>query len=189
MGVIRSVLFFGSFLIARVPVWFIIAASLVNGFIKPEPAAALIAGIVICRSYLESEIAGSGFFLFTGLRIYRFFACLFGIAAVYAVFLYFALAADPLSRALIALALIITVYLYYGGKNTKERGYWTGYGTPLRVSVITSLLWLYLSFVPDTLFGNMSVLCAIYIIEFVNLFKGTPLQGLGKIIRTGNHTV
>ena len=180
LGIVRSALFFGSFLIARMPIWFVIVSSFINGFIKSEHAAAIIIGIIICRSFLESEIAGSGFFLFTALRICRFFAYIIGAVALDIAFFYLTVAAKPLDVALTAFALIIAVSLYFGSKNNKKVGYWLGYKVPFFVSVITTLLWLYLSFVPDTFGGNISILCAIYVIELINLFEGAPLPGLRK---------
>ena len=178
LGIIRSAFFFSAFMVSRIPLWFIIISAFVTGCISPMQVVSIMAATVICRSYIESEIAGNGFLLFTALRIFRFFTWVFMFVAMYGIFFYYALVAEPIDKMLIALSFIIIIYLYDGFK--KKDGYWNGYKTPLRVTVITSLLWLYLAFVPDSLFGNISILVAIYIIEFVNLTDGIPLQGLGR---------
>lgn len=178
MGILRSALFFCAFTTARIPLWFVLVSVLINGFITPLQAIVIISAIVICRSYIESEIAGCGFLLFTVLRTLRFFMWVIIIIGMYAILLYYALAAEPLDKALIAVALIIVIYLYNG--SSYKNGYWNGYRTPVRVTVITSLLWLYLSFIPDNLFGNITVLTAIYIIEFFNLINDAPLTGFNQ---------
>lgn len=178
-GIIRSAFFFSAFIAARIPLWFVIIASLINKFISPTEAVAIIIIVALCRSYIESEIAGSGFAIFITLRILRFFKVILAVVAIYAVMIYYTFAADSLDKALIAVALIIVIFLYENKPNHKD-GYWNGYKIPAGAAFVTSLLWLYLSFVPDSLFGNMSILLAIYIIEFINLIQGTPLSGLDR---------
>lgn len=171
-GLIRSLFFFSGFLVARVPFWFILLAFLYNGFITGSAAAMLICSILFCRGYIESEIAGSGFLLFTAIRIYRFFATLFSIIILYCAMIYFGFFADAIDKLLIASALMILLLLNFS--NVKN-GYWQGYRTPFRVTFITTLLWLYLAFIPDTILGNIAALIAIYIMEFINLYDDNPL--------------
>lgn len=179
MGLIRWILFYTTFTVSRIPFWFIIVSSFFYQYISPTYGILLIILIFIFRSYIESEIAGSGFFIFSSLRLLRFFSFIFILIAVDLFIIYYSLFAEPIDKALISLALILMVYLFYDKE--KITGYWNGYKTPYFTSLITTLLWMYMIFINDSTIGNLSILLAVYIIEFFNLINGTPIKGLEKI--------
>ncbi len=66
LGYVRFGLFFLTFLIARIPLWFvIICAFLLNGTIGITYTVFLSFAVIICRIFIDSEIAGgSRSFLF-----------------------------------------------------------------------------------------------------------------------------
>ncbi len=180
MGFVRSLFFYSSFTISRIPFWFIIISTFFYQYIQVNYGLILIFAIFLCRSYIESEIAGSGFFIFTSLRFFRFISFIFILLAFDLFFIYYALFASPIDKALISLSLIILIYLFYDRININNK-YWQGYKLPIRVNFVITFLWLYLIFMKDNIFGNILILLAIYLIEFFHLINSYPLKGLEEI--------
>ncbi len=176
MGYIRFGLFFLSFLIARIPLWFIIiCAFLLNGTIGMTYALFISFAVIVCRIFIDSEIAGGSrsFQFFLGIHLLRgvgallFYFILFGII-IYII----APHSDTAGKISMLFAVIL---LYFFMQNSNANTYWNGYYMPFKLSFIVSLLWLYLVFIPDNIYINILVVLLIYIIEFYNLLYNKPL--------------
>lgn len=176
LGYVRFGLFFLTFLIARIPLWFvIICAFLLNGTIGITYTVFLSFAVIICRIFIDSEIAGGsrsflfflGMYLLMGLGALLFYFTVFGII-IYII----APHSDTVGK--ISMFFVI-ILLYYFMSGNRIKAYWNGYYIPFKISLIVSFLWLYLAFIPDNLFMNAMVVLLIYILEFYNLLYNKPL--------------
>lgn len=176
MGHVRFGLFFLTFLIARIPLWFIIiCAFLLNGTIGITYALFISFAVIMCRIFIDSEIAGGSrsFQFFLGIHLLRgvgallFYFILFGII-IYII----APHSDTAGKISMLFAVIL---LYFFMQNSNANTYWNGYYMPFKLSIIVCCLWLYLAFIPDSLFMNILVILLIYALEFYNLVHNKPL--------------
>lgn len=176
MGYIRFGLFFLSFLIARIPLWFIIiCAFLLNGTIGVTYTVFLSFAVIICRIFVDSEIAGGSrsFLFFSGLHLLRGLGALLFYFIIFGIIIYIiAPHSDIIGK--ISMFFVIML-LYYFIFSSNPNTYWNGYYMPFKLSFIVSLLWLYLAFIPDNIYINILVVLLIYIIEFYNLLYNKPL--------------
>lgn len=176
MGYVRFALFFLTFLIARIPLWFIvIGAFLFNRSIDITYTLFISLAVIVCRIFIDSEIAGGSrsFLYFSGIHILRGMGALLFYFAVFGVSVYIIMPqSDIIGKVSMLFVIILLYYFMYGGdKNT----YWHGYYVPFKISLIVSLLWLYLAFFPDKLYMNVIVVILIYLLEFYNLLFESPL--------------
>ena len=83
LGLVRYWIFILSFLISRIPLWFVLfAAVLYIGSLNIAQGLLIITAILICRTFVESEMAG-------GKNSFSFFAILRILRGVYALIIYF----------------------------------------------------------------------------------------------------
>jgi|GEM_PF-2692746 len=176
MGYVRFGLFFLTFLIARIPLWFIIVcAFLLNGTIGITYTLFLSFAVIMCRIFVDSEIAGGSrsFQFFLGMHLLRgvgallFYFILFGII-IYII----APHSDIIGKISMIFVIILLYYFMFSGN---AKAYWNGYYMPFKLSVVVCFLWLYLAFIPDNLFMNILIVLLIYTLEFYNLLCNKPL--------------
>ena len=176
LGYVRFGLFFLTFLIARIPLWFaIICAFLLNGTIGITYTVFLSFAVIICRIFIDSEIAGGSrsFLFFLGMYLLRGLGALLFYFTVFGIIIYIiAPHSDTVGK--ISMFFVI-ILLYYFMSGNRIKAYWNGYYIPFKISLIVSFLWLYLAFIPDNLFMNAMVVLLIYILEFYNLLYNKPL--------------
>lgn len=176
MGYVRFGLFFLTFLIARIPLWFIIiCAFLLNGTIGITYTVFLSFAVIICRIFIDSEIAGGSrsFIFFLGIYFLRGAGALLFYFAVFGIIIYIiAPHSDIIGKISM---LFVIILLYYFMFSSKSKTYWNGYYMPFKLSVIVCFLWLYLAFIPDNLFMNILAVLLIYTLEFYNLLCNKPL--------------
>lgn len=167
MGYLRSILFIFLFTLSRVPALFLIATALIyRGLSLPQLILMLIM-IFIARSYIESEITGGKMRYFMAFRVVRTIIPLLLLIILDIILIYYLLA-SPVTRLLIISATLLIVILFFDYH--VSNGYYYGYRIPIGANIVLALLWLYLLLVPDSPFGKLTILVAIYIIEYYNLF-------------------
>ncbi len=177
LGLVRYWIFILSFLISRIPLWFVLfSAVLYTGSINIIQGLFIMAAILICRTFVESEMAG-------GEKAFSFFAILRILRGAYAVVIYFVIVGfliyvfhpennDTFGKITIFLSLIIIPFLIKSKSNiTYHHGYYTG----RLLSCIITFLWFYLGFLPDTFMMNIIIILLIYTLEFYNLIYKKPL--------------
>lgn len=176
MGYIRFGIFFLTFLIARIPLWFIILCSfLLNGSIGITYTVFISFAVIICRIFIDAEIAGGSrsFLFFSGLYVLRGIGTLLFYFAVFGIIIYIiAPHSDIFGK--ISMAFVI-ILLYYFMHSKSANTYWHGYYMPFKLSIIVCFLWLYLAFIPDNLYMNIFIIFLIYVLEFYNLLYNKPL--------------
>ena len=176
LGYVRFGLFFLTFLIARIPLWFVIICSfLLNGTIGITYTVFLSFAVIICRIFIDSEIAGGSrsFLFFLVMYLLRGLGALLFYFTVFGIIIYIiAPHSDTVGK--ISMFFVI-ILLYYFMSGNRIKAYWNGYYIPFKSSLIVSFLWLYLAFIPDNLFMNAMVVLLIYILEFYNLLYNKPL--------------
>ena len=176
LGYIRYGVFLLSFLIARIPFWFIIFAMyLYNGIFSLYQDIYIIISIFICRTFKGSEFAGgkNSFLFFSITRILRgvflVFLSIFVFSAIFYIIMPYD---DTIGKIAILLLLIISPFLL---KNNNRNTYYNGYYLPTYINVSVNFLWFYIGFIPDSLIMNIAIFLLIYALEFYNLIYNRPL--------------
>lgn len=173
--VIETIFFYSAFFISRIPIWFVILACLYSSFISPTTALYIILAIFIGKTYTEAELVNGGLIFLSAMQFLRILIQIALVLLVYIAFLYFNLLATPIDQILIAVALMICIGIFMNTETVKKIGkfsiYFRGYHLTVLSSIITTLFWLYLTFVPDSLFGNCLIVIAIYGVELFTLYK------------------
>ncbi len=176
VGHIRYAVFLLSFLIARIPVWFIIfAAFFFNNAVTFSQGVYLIISILICRSFVESELAGGKYALsyFTAMRVGRIFTSLALYSIVFAVIIYIiAPHSDIFGKISLLISIILMPFIF---SNNERNVYYKGYYTPIVIKASVTFLWFYLGFIPDGILMNILIIITIYALEFYNLRYNRPL--------------
>lgn len=175
----KDIIFIGSFLFARVPLWFIVVAFFVNSFVTFEQFIMLTLGVIFMKSFIVGELTDTKLTVILMSKFYRFIGFFAFIFFVYFALIYVGFIAGNLDKMLISLALMILVYLYFDKGSTLCI---PTYEPPLLSRIILTLLWVYLAFIPDTFFGNISIIVGIYIIEFFYLFQTDMLKSHSPFI-------
>ena len=176
MGYVRFGLFFLTFLIARIPLWFIIiCAFLLNGTIGITYTLFISFAVIICRIFIDSEIAGGSrsFLFFLGIHILKWVGAILFYIIVFGIIIYIIAPHSDIIGKISMFFVIILLYYFMSSSNAKT--YWNGYYMPFKLAFIVCLLWLYLAFIPDSIFMNILVVLLIYILEFYNLLCNEPL--------------
>ncbi len=181
LGHIRYGIFLLSFLISRIPVWFIVfSAFLYNGVLNALQTVVISFFILICRTFIESELAGgrSAFYFFAGMRciriLYYIFIIILIIFGLCCLLIPYGNTTNYTLGTISIIAALICIVFFSGCKESKNT-YLYGYKTKRVLSVILSFLWFYLGFIPDAVYINIIVITAIYSIEFYNLIYNKPL--------------
>lgn len=177
MGTIRFILFLSAFFISVIPFWFVlINAFLIKGFIDIYKCVVICVSIFVCKIFIESEIAGGGTAFFAAAKILRFSGKILIAICVCILFMYILNPAnkDFIGKITVMVAALIIPFLM---KNN-ESGYWNGYRKPTLLSILTSLLWLYIAFIPDKIEVSLFIIGLIYAIESYWLYYGEPLKNL-----------
>lgn len=171
----ENILFYSAFFVSRIPIWFVVLACLYSAFISPATALYIILAILVGRAYTEAELVNGGVIFLSAMQVLRIFIKIAFVISIYVAFLYFNLFAAPIDQILIAVALMICVGIFIDTGAVKKIGkfsiYFRGYHLTFLGSLVTTFFWLYLTFVPDSLFGNCLMVAAIYGVEFFTLFK------------------
>lgn len=174
-GLVKDVLFYGSFMVSVIPIWVVILSAFLNHFISPATAFYMILVIIVCRGYMESEIIDGGVILLSSMQIVRIIIKIVLVFLVYGLFTYFVFFSDPVSQILIASAALIAILIFFNTESGKRESrfsfYFRGYRLYGVGSIFAVFFWLYLSFIPDSMFGNFVAIFGVYVIEFMNLFK------------------
>lgn len=176
MGYVRFGLFFLTFLIARIPLWFIIiCAFLLNGSIGITYTVFLSFAVIICRIFVDSEIAGGSrsFQFFLGIHLLRGLGILLFYFIVFGIIIYIIAPHNDITGKMSMFFVIILLYYFMFSNNANT--YWTGYYMPFKSAVAVCFLWLYLALIPDSLFMNILIVLLIYSLEFYNLLFNKPL--------------
>lgn len=177
MGTIRFILFLSAFFISVIPFWFVlINAFLIKGFIDIYKCVVICVSIFVCKIFIESEIAGGGTAFFAAAKILRLSGKILAAICVCILLLYIL---NPANKDFIGKITVITAALIipFLMKNN-ESGYWNGYRKPTLLSILTSLLWLYIAFIPDKIEVNLFIIGLIYAMESYWLYYGEPLKNL-----------
>lgn len=177
LGLLRYWIFILSFLISRIPVWFVLFSSvLYTGSLNLLQGLFMICVILTCRTFVESELAG-------GEKTFSFFAIRRVLRGAYAVIIYFFIVfvmlylfnpnnSDTFGKVTVLLSLIALPLIY----RTKSRNvYQYGYSSTGIIKYIVTFLWFYLGFLPDTLIMSIIIITLIYVLEFYNLIYKKPL--------------
>lgn len=174
-GLVKDVLFYGTFMVSVIPLWFVLFAAFFNHSISTTAAFYIILVIIVCRGYMESEIIDGGVILLSSMQIVRILAKIVLIFLIYGMFIYILFFANPIDHILIASATLIAVLVFFNTESGKRENralfYLMGYRLNGINSLLVLFLWLYICFIPDSIFGNLLAICGIYLIEFNNLFK------------------
>lgn len=177
LGLVRYWIFILSFLISRIPLWFVLfAAVLYIGSVNIAQGLLIITAILICRTFVESEMAG-------GKNAFSFFAILRILRGVYALIIYFFIIfvftyllnpnnTDNFGKIAVILSLAVLPFLLKSNSNTI---YQKGYANTGYIKYVVTFLWFYLGFLPDTLFMNIAIILLIYVLEFYNFIYKKPL--------------
>ena len=176
MGYLRFSLFFLAFLIARIPLWFIIlCAFLINNTIGITYTVFISFAVILCRIFIESEIAGgkNSFKYFFLLHLLRGVGAFLFYFIIFSIIIYIAAPHNDVigKISMAAVILLLYMFMYSDNKNT----YYNGYYVPFKISIVITFLWFYLASIPDSLLMNIIIICMIYILEFYNLLYNKPL--------------
>lgn len=177
LGIVRYWVFILSFLISRIPLWFVLFAGVLYiGSINIIQGLFIMAAILICRTFVEAEMAGGekAFSFFAVLRLLRGAAVIiiYFFTVLVIIYLFHPENNDTFGKITVFISFILLPFLLKSRSNTY---YQYGYYTERKLSLAISFLWFYLGFIPDTPMVNIILIIMIYALEFYNLIYKKPL--------------
>lgn len=176
MGYIRYAVFILSFLIARLPLWFVVTAYFLNSKITVTYTLFILFAIVVCRVFIESEISGgkNSFLFFLGIHILKGASAILLYFSIFGIIFYiFSLHNDNYGK--ISMILVIMLIYFLIHENNKHK-YWFGYYISKKMTIVICLLWFSIIFLGNSVFMNIITLSTIYLLEFYNLICNKPLS-------------
>lgn len=177
LGHVRYWIFILSFLISRIPVWFVLFSSvLYTGSLNISQGLFIIFTVLVCRTFVESEMAG-------GKNAFTFFAVLRILRGMYALIIYFFIIlvliylfnpnnSDSFGKITVLLSLTALPFLL---RSNSSKSYNYCYINNGYIKYIVTFLWFYLGFLPDNIAMNIVTIILIYVLEFYNLIYKKPL--------------